>query len=217
MTLRQDLLFLQEPFAVILANGDFPKSEKTLFYLSKASYLICCDGAANLSIANGFIPDAIVGDLDSLDSEIKSRFSKIIVHISDQETNDLSKAFNHCLSNGWKDIIILGASGKREDHLLGNVSLLADFATRLNSIRMVTEFGYFCVVKKPGVFYLRKGSQLSLFSLNPQQEITSKGLKYPLNQLRLSSWYVGTLNETLSDQFALYFTPESPIILYIAD
>ena len=217
MSPRQDLLFFNEPYAVVLANGDFPNSEKTRAYLSKASYLTCCDGAANQAIVNGFIPDAIVGDLDSLDPEIKTRFSNIVVHISEQETNDLSKAFNYCLSKGWKNVVILGASGKREDHLLGNVSLLAEFVTRANSIQMVTEFGCFCVVRTPGIFHLQKGRQLSLFSLNPQQEISSQGLKYPLNRLRLSSWHVGTLNETLTNQFTLDFTPESPIILYIAD
>lgn len=217
MTPRRDLLFFQEPYAVVLANGDFPKSEKTLAYLSKASYLTCCDGAANQAIANGFMPDVIVGDLDSLDPEIKTSFSNIVVHISEQESNDLSKAFNYCLSKGWENVVILGASGKREDHLLGNVSLLAEFATRTKSIQMPTEFGCFCVVSNPGIFYLQKGRQLSLFSLNPQQEISSEGLKYPLNRLRLSSWYVGTLNETLADQFTLDFTPVSPIILYIAD
>ena len=48
----------------------------------------------------------------------------MIVHVTEQETNDLNKAFRYCLANGWTDIVILGATGKREDHTLGNIGLL---------------------------------------------------------------------------------------------
>ena len=206
-----------EQFIVILANGAFPKSEKARAYLLKAQRLVCCDGAANKAIAAGFVPDVIVGDLDSLSPEIEKQFSEKIVRISEQITNDLAKTFNYCLSKGWKDVVILGASGEREDHLLGNISLLADFATQAKTIRMVTDYGYFFPATRSGTFRAPKGSQVSIFSLNPQQEITSQGLKYPLDRLRLPRWHMGTLNEALSDEFSLVFASESPIIIYIAD
>ena len=104
-------------FVVILANGAFPQKENALSYLRKADRLVCCDGATNKAIAHGLTPDFIVGDLDSLSPELKERFSDRIVHIAEQESNDLSKSFAFCLSKGWKNIVILGASGEREDHL----------------------------------------------------------------------------------------------------
>ena len=217
MTNQQDQPYITEQFIVILANGVFPQSEKARAYLLKACRLVCCDGAANKAIAEGFSPDLIVGDLDSLAPEIAERFSGKIVHIAEQTTNDLAKAFNYCLSKGWDDVVILGASGAREDHLLGNISLLADFAKQAKSVRMVTDYGCFFVATHSGTFQTSKGSQISIFSLNPQQEITSQGLKYPLNCLRLPKWHMGTLNEALSNEFSLVFTPESPVIVYIAD
>ena len=217
MTNQQDQLRSLRQFTVILANGVFPRSEKARAYLAKARRLVCCDGAANKAIAEGFVPDIIVGDLDSLAPEIEKRFSGKIVRIAEQTTNDLAKAFNYCLSREWDNIVILGASGEREDHLLGNISLLVDFAQQAKSVRMVTDYGYFFAATRSGTFLASQGSQISIFSLNPQQEITSQGLKYPLDRLQLPKWHMGTLNETLSDEFSLFFTPESPIIIYIAD
>ena len=204
-------------FVVILANGAFPQKENALSYLRKADRLVCCDGATNKAIAHGLTPDFIVGDLDSLSPELKERFSDRIVHIAEQESNDLSKSFAFCLSKGWKNIVILGASGEREDHLIGNVSLLADFALNADSVQMVTDCGRFCVATKPGVFCSHKGQQISIFSLDPRQKITSRGLKYPLKNLRLPRWHMATLNEALEDNFSLDFTQEAPLILYFAD
>jgi thiamine pyrophosphokinase len=217
MSNRQGISGFSEPFVVILANGTFPQTNKTCSYLSSASRLICCDGAANKAVARGYVPDAIVGDLDSLDPSIKERFPNRIIRITEQETNDLSKAFNYCVSQGWSNIVILGASGEREDHLLGNISLLADFAVKAKSVRIITDFGYFCATNQSKTFHVPKGSQISIFSLNPQQEITSRGLRYPLNRLRLTRWHMGTLNEALTDKFSLELTGDSPVILFVAD
>ena len=207
----------QKSYVVILANGSFPRSEKALSYFSDARRLVCCDGATNKAVANGLTPDFIVGDIDSLDPALKTRFGDRIVHSADQECNDLTKAFRFCISREWRDIVILGASGEREDHLIGNVSLLAEFVREADSIEMVTDFGRFCPVLQPGVFQTRQGQQISIFSFDRLQEITSKGLKYPLKKMTLPLWYMATLNEALGGEFSLDFTSGSPLILYFVD
>ena len=94
---------------------------------------------------------------------------------------------------------------------------LADFAVKTKSVRIITDFGYFCATNQSKTFHVPKGSQISIFSLNPQQEITSRGLRYPLNRLRLTRWHMGTLNEALTDKFSLELTGDSPVILFVAD
>ena len=75
------------PEAVILANGEYPTHVLPLKILEEAKFVICCDGAANEYILRGHTPDIIIGDGDSLSPENKTRFSDIIHHIADQETN----------------------------------------------------------------------------------------------------------------------------------
>ena len=88
------------PQAVILANGEYPAHELPLRLLAEAQFVVCCDGAANEYISRGHTPDVIIGDGDSLLPEYKKRFSSIILQISDQETNDQTKAVHYLQSKG---------------------------------------------------------------------------------------------------------------------
>ena len=81
---------------VILADGAFPAGKEALEYLNCADEIICCDGAARSLVAYGLEPDKIIGDLDSLSAEFKKRFADRIEQVSEQESNDLSKAFRYC-------------------------------------------------------------------------------------------------------------------------
>ena len=98
---------------IIVADGDFPVDETPLGYLKTARRIICCDGGAENLIKAGFIPDAIVGDMDSLNTSIAGRFHDRIFRNTDQETNDLTKAVSWCSDRGFKDLVILAATGKR--------------------------------------------------------------------------------------------------------
>ncbi|MDO5309438.1 MAG: thiamine diphosphokinase [Planctomycetia bacterium] len=206
------------PRTVILANGAFPQSAKTLSILATAQRLVCCDGAAQQALEHSYVPDLIVGDLDSLSSELREKYSDRIVCLSEQETNDLNKAFQVCLANGWRKLTILGATGRREDHTLGNIARLVDFAKETPDIQLVTDDGTFFVAScSGGIFITEPRAQVSIFSFDPEQEITSHGLKYPLTAMRLNRWYQATLNETLEQEFSLDFTKDTPILIYIAD
>ena len=66
--------------------------------------------------------------MDSLSSDLALRFADRIYRDEDQETNDLTKAVKWCNERGYNDIVIIGATGKREDHTIGNISLLAEYA-----------------------------------------------------------------------------------------
>ena len=188
---------------IILADGAFPKNEKLLKLLRDAERVICCDGAAQNLIGFGREPDAIVGDMDSLSSELKSRFRDKIFPSTDQETNDLTKAFEYCLMKNYQDVAIIGATGKREDHALGNISLLADYAMRIGSICLLTDYGRIDAVHASKNFESIPGQQVSIFSLTPDTCITAHGLRYPILGKCFTSWWQGTLNETVGDNFRL--------------
>jgi thiamine pyrophosphokinase len=199
-------------FTVIVADGAFPSHEIPLGYLKAAPKIVCCDGSAGRLINAGFIPDAIVGDMDSLDEDIARKFTGRIFKDSDQETNDLTKAVHWCHSHGFTNLIILGATGKREDHTLGNISLLADYSERVRD-RMVTDTGELTAYSAGSVISSFPGQQVSIFSLDPATEITSTGLKFPLAGTRLKNWWMATLNESIGDSFGLDFS-HGRIIVY---
>ena len=201
---------------VILANGAFPESEKLLKLLDSAEKIVCCDGAVNTLVDSGREPDVIIGDLDSVRPELASRYSDILIRITDQDTNDLTKAVNWCVNNNIKDIVILGATGKREDHAIGNISLLASYS-RKAKVKILTDYGEFIAINNSATFSSFPGQQISVFSLCAQLKITSSGLKYPLNQMKLSAWWMGTLNESLSDSFYIGFEGDGDVIVYLLE
>ncbi len=193
-----------ESEVVILCDGSFPKHPVPLSLLKNAKQIICCDGAADKLIEFGMIPSFVVGDIDSVSEKTKSDFADRIVYSSDQETNDQTKAIEFILKKGVQNVVILGATGKREDHTIGNISLLLNYAEKLNVIS-VSNSGIFHPVLKSQEFSSFKGQQVSIFSIGIPSAITSKNLKYPLHQTVLNSWWMGTLNESLNESFSLEF------------
>jgi thiamine pyrophosphokinase len=198
--------------AVILADGSFPVHHVPLGYLKDADHIICCDGSAGNLILADLEPDAIVGDLDSLDTGITESFADRLYKDSEQDTNDLTKAVKWCINKRYEEIVILGATGKREDHTIGNISLLTEYAREINVI-MVTDTGTFTPLLKNSVIKCFPGQQVSIFSINPETEVTSKGLKYQLDKLRVKNWWRATLNEAEADSFELSFIG-GPLIVY---
>ena len=149
--------------------------------------------------------------MDSLDGELYSKYADRIHADDDQETNDLTKAVKWCLKMGFRDIAIVGATGKREDHTIGNISLLAEYSREAEVI-MVTDSGIFKPYAQSSVIHSFPGQQVSIFSINPIAQITSEGLKYPLAGKRLENWWQGTLNESIGDSFKLHFEGGTLII-----
>lgn len=189
--------------AVILANGSFPTSPSLIEELRGAEFLAVCDGAVRHLQKLGVEPSVVIGDLDSISQELKEKYAHKLIHIQEQESNDLSKAFYYCVGLGYDEFVILGATGEREDHTIANISLLFRFAKSSQNIVMKSDFGSFSVYSLPCEVKSQKGNQISLFTSNPTLALTSSGLKYPLNSLSLPLWASGTLNEALGEGFTL--------------
>jgi thiamine pyrophosphokinase len=137
---------------------------------------------------------------------------------------------NSSLQTQYK-IIILGATGKREDHTLGNISLLADYAEMLKqnfsvkatagnkklttdkdnpyniTVEIITDYGIFTpyldsfkITGRPrGLASQKKGEQISFFAFDSTLRIKSKGLVYPLDNVKFDMWWKATLNEFAGD------------------
>lgn len=199
---------------VILADGEFPRRPELLDMLRGAECVVCCDGAADKLLRFGREPDWIVGDLDSVSAETKQRYADKAVKFFEQETNDLAKSFRFCQERHLAVTAILGASGAREDHFLGNLGQFAEMSVNFPGCRLYTDSGYFSSFVKAGEFRAPIGSQVSIFSFDPSAKLSSCGLKYPLKDLQLAWWYSGTLNEVAAETFSLNSDKDTPILLF---
>ena len=196
--------------AVILANGDYPSNEKPLQILEEAPFVVCCDGGANEYIAKGHLPDIIIGDGDSLSEENRLKHASLLHHIPDQETNDQTKAVQYLLAQGKRKIAIVGATGKREDHTIGNVSLLMEYMRMGAVVRSYTDYGVFIPCKDTCTFNCNIGQQVSIFNFTAKN-LQSEGLAYPIYDF--TSWWQGTLNECTDTKFTI--KAEGEYLLFI--
>lgn len=192
---------------IIIANGEFPSHPKVLQRLRDAQQLVCCDGAIEkLLHADCYqqlrhLPLVVVGDGDSYHHEALGNFE--YVHDADQETNDLTKAVHYCITKGWRQVTIVGATGLREDHTLGNISLLATYQPMLEQVEMLTDHGVFTPMEGYKKFDSFARQQVSLLSLTPKVPVTVAGLQYPIDHRPLHQLWEGTLNAALGDSFEI--------------
>ena len=196
---------------VILANGDFPKKGGAAWkLLAAAKRVVCCDGAAD-AYRRHFRrwPDVIIGDLDSIPPHfLLSPFSFLLVRDANQDTNDLEKAMAYCAKLGWKNPMIVGATGKREDHAIGNVFRALDYG-----LEIVTDRGRFIPVRGKAVLKVRTGAAVSVFAPDPKTRMVSKGLEWPLEGVKFRNLYCANLNRATATRVTL--TANRPVSIYI--
>ena len=149
-------------------------------FLHLADWFICADGGANTASRFGCAPDLIIGDLDSIEKETLAIFSNVDVKkLKDQNSTDLEKALTAALRKKCKEIIVLGATGGRLDHAIGNLSALVKFSRKAH-ITFIDDKGEFLAVNCSKEFNLPIGTTISLLPLSQCSGIVTKGLKWNL-------------------------------------
>lgn len=216
--------------AVIVGNGQFPKKEYPLYLLESADYVVCCDGALDtylrhFSGRNLRRPDVVVGDMDSLSKKTAERFRDIAVKIDEQETNDQSKAFHYILEHfpDVDTIHILGATGKREDHTIGNLSLLMEYAREMRrqdcgrtiSVDIVSDWSTAFAITDSCTLDVGEGRSVSIICPDNSLNIKSEGLVWPTDNVVFDNLWQTTLNRASADRISLTFSHPSIALIIL--
>lgn len=215
---------------VIICDGRFPKTEYPRYLIRTADHIICCDGALKKYLRNSVsifgeerLPDAVVGDMDSLSESMKEKYSNIIIKIDEQEHNDQTKAFRWTLDN-LKDIgtiYIMGATGEREDHTIGNISLLMEYARAYDlegmdiNVEMISDHSTIFAVTDTFEMECGQGRKVSLFSPDNSLRIRSEGLEWPTDDVVFDNWWKATLNRASQDTVRLEFSHRSIALIIL--
>lgn len=158
--------------------------------------VIAVDGGLKAVDELGIIPDYIVGDFDTIESDIiekyrnleqndKEHHLKILTFQPEKDDTDTEIAVRLSIELSPKDVTIVGATGTRLDHTFANIHLLKMFLDARIDAAIYNETNKIYLIDN--TLTLQK-SQLygPFFSMLPFTEkvngITLKGFKYPLNQ-----------------------------------
>ena len=192
-----------EPEAVVVGGGDTPNHPLMRKWLEHHPRLVCCDGTANQWQDSWQEPWQIVGDGDSIAPAVHEKYKDIITIYPEQETNDQTKAihFIHEKAPDIRRIAIIGGTGRREDHTLGNISLLLEYQKLGLEVRMYTNHGVFIPCCDTTTLHCPKDTAVSIFNFTATH-LSSEKLAYPIYDF--TNWWQGTLNQTLADDFTIH-------------
>ncbi|MBR4167037.1 MAG: thiamine diphosphokinase [Bacteroidales bacterium] len=224
--------------AVIIGGGEFPRKEYPRELIRRADRIVCCDGNALKAFLRNRAgifgndarePDAVVGDMDSMTKGLAERYSHMMVKVEEQDDNDQTKALHFVLANYPEvdTVHFIAATGKREDHTVGNLGLLMEYARpstgpltssgtgRSVALDMVSDYSTAFTITGSCELYLGKGRRISIFSPDNSLRIKSKGLEWPVDNVVFDNWWQATLNRTCEDSVSLELNHDSLVLIVV--
>jgi len=197
--------------AVIVAGGTPPSYELLKGELKENTLIICADSGGDCLYKYGILPDYLLGDFDSISEEalnyLKGKGVSIDSFRRDKDYTDTQLALNKAIDLGCEEIVLLGCSGNRIDHMLGNLGLLKEALSKGVKAYLKDDISHVQLTKEPIEI---KGAPGEVFSLQAYcgcvEEVTIIGAKFPLNKYDL---YLGDpltiSNEFLKDKVRVEF------------
>ena len=209
---------------VILCDGVFPKTEYPRYLIRMADFIICCDGALVKFMRNSKaifgeerLPDLVIGDMDTLSQQMQRKYKDIIIKEEEQDHNDQTKAVRWAVNNidDLEHIYILGATGGRPEHTIGNAGLLMEYTRMFDlegrgiAMESVSDYGTMFAVNDTVTLDCGEGRQISIFSPDNTLKIRSEGLAWQTEDVVFDNWWKATLNRAVQDTVTLTFSHRS--------
>ena len=186
---------------IVIANGSFPSHPVPVNYLENHGTIICADGAADKLINYGKKPDVVIGDFDSTKIKNNTRI-KNWIEAPNQNKTDLEKTFEWCINNNIIKIVLLGAGGGREDHMLGNLFILAKYHEKLNC-EIITNHSKIICASGENHISTHSNQNVSIIATEPIESITLEGLQYDMKNEKIFPSARAISNKAVSNQFYL--------------
>ena len=227
----------------IIVSGGNIHSDFALDFLKKnEACLIAADKGLEFFLEHQLLPDAVIGDFDSLSEDGKNflemqnedipyggmlewklqkgegKVVEVVRLRPEKDDSDTQSAMNYAIQNGAKEIVILGVTGNRVDHLMANFGLLILAQKQDTEVALADRYNYMKLI--PSGTILKKAEQfgkyVSFFPLGGDVTgLTLEGFKYPLDKYHLTTADSGlTVSNEISEEYAKV-TYESGTLLMI--
>ena len=204
--------------------------------------LIAADRGLEFFLDYLILPDVVIGDFDSFSEDGKNflemqnedipyggmlewklqkgegKVVEVVRLRPEKDDSDTQSAMNYAIQNGAKEIVILGVTGNRVDHLMANFGLLILAQKQDTEVALADRYNYMKLI--PSGTILKKAEQfgkyVSFFPLGGDVTgLTLEGFKYPLDKYHLTTADSGlTVSNEISEEYAKV-TYESGTLLMI--
>ena len=119
-----------------------------------------------------------------------------------QDNTDLEKALDHLKTENITLVSIAGATGRRMDFTLGNLSVIWKYVAGMR-MRIVGDEWYAIPVRTSETVRARPGTTVSLIPFGPCSGITLRGLVFPLKDASMGVGEIGVSNVVSTSPFTV--------------
>lgn len=176
----------QEP-ALIIANGELCSSDLLSQLLEWSPFIVVLDGALQRVLDLQIKFDVLLGDFDNQTIEeiqlILPPHSEII-HTPNQNKTDLEKGLDYLIQKNHKAVNIVWATGRRSDHYLNNISILARYTHALNIV-MLDDYSRIYPIKSGFKKHYSANTNISLMPLGKVENLTTDNLVWECQNLNI--------------------------------
>lgn len=207
--------------ALIIAGGQKPNKELLESEVKKSDVLIAADKGVETFIINGMKPDYALGDFDSIDEEFKKYLKDLNVEKFNPEKNstDTEIAFEKAVDLGATEIVLLGVTGTRVDHVLANFGLLRCALEKGIETYIIDNNNKIMLKNKSCKLKNDFGDFISFQAFgNPVNNFSIKSSKYPLyNHKLLIGDSLCVSNEFIDEYMEISFDEGEVLVIYSRD
>ena len=196
---------------IVIVSGGHIEDRFAVDWLKENRYdlLIAADSGMNFLHRNNIVPDIIAGDFDSVASDSLDAFGKMkdveMIRLNPmKDDTDTEFVIREAIRRGAVEITVLGATGTRLDHVLGNMHLLGIGLQEDVKIQLVDNHNRIRMIR--GLYELKRDEQFGNFvSFLPidggVNGVTLEGFKYPLQDAAIPSFSsLGISNEIIEEK-----------------
>lgn len=191
--------------AVIFANGILPDLQAARKILLPGDVYFAADAGAVHILRLGFLPELVIGDMDSIPYEelqvLKNAKVHFLPHPTDKDLTDLELALNTVLVEGYHRLLIVAGLGGRLDMTLSNLNLLARPDLAGLEVSMDDGVEQVLPVRHKVTVKGKAGDSVSLLPWGgPIENVSTSGLRWTLTNAHLDIYETRAVsNEMLSD------------------
>ncbi|SHI04431.1 thiamine diphosphokinase [Sporanaerobacter acetigenes] len=191
---------------LIVSNGEISNLNLLKSIAKSVDMIVCADGGANHIAKIGFIPDLVVGDLDSINDDtlniINTENVPILKYSTHKDYTDTELAIEYLIDKGMDEIIFMGVTGSRIDHTLANLYLLNKLLKRDIRGIIVDDKNTIYITNSVLELKRKEGTFVSVIPISSNgAKVTLKGFLYETNEVLFEfSSTLGVSNQIVKEK-----------------
>ena len=199
--------------ALVFTGGKGPTADRISWLIEETEMIIAADSGWDLAVESGAVPDIFIGDMDSVkdrSSIVKLPSEKKLIYPEDKDFTDTELAIKYLYSEGYRDIVLIGGGEGRVDHLLGIISL---FSRQIRPSEWYTFRERIIFADDKMKVECENESTVSIYPCSEGCIISSRGLKWELNDYRMDRKIFSLSNMAISSSFDVSLSEGTALII----